>query len=303
MSIEADTSVGPVSLTVRDLDGTREFYERAIGLRAVGVDGPPAPSTTSTSRVRLAGADEQPLVELVPDPDAPPRPRGTTGLYHLAILVPDRVELARSLRRAIEAGGRLAGAADHLVSEALYLTDPEGNGIEVYRDRPREEWRRDGDELKMATLPLDLRGLIDEVDPGEPPPGALPAGTRIGHVHLNVADLGEAERFYSGLLGFDVTARGYPGALFMSAGGYHHHLGVNTWTGEGAPAAPAGAAGLRSFAVELPDSRAVDRAVERLRAGGVEVDRVGGPATVRDPSGNALLLRPRPRKRPLRAKA
>ena len=283
MSIDPGTSIGPVALTVRDLGDTREFYERAVGLRTLGDDG---------SAATLGGEDGRPLVELVRDPTAPPRPRGTTGLFHLAILVPDRTELARSLRRAIEAGSRLAGASDHLVSEALYLADPEGNGIEIYRDRPRDRWRRDGDELRMATLPLDLRDLIGELDP-DAPLGALPAGARIGHVHLNVADLDEAERFYSGLLGFDVTAREYPGALFMSAGGYHHHLGVNTWMGEGAAKPPADAVGLRSFAVELPDAAEVERTVERLLARGAEVGRDDGSASVRDPSGNPVVLRAR----------
>ena len=283
MSIDPDTSVGPVGLTVRDLDGTREFYERVVGLRALDRDGAGA---------TLGSEDGRSLVELVHEPDAPPRPLGTTGLFHLAILVPDRAELARSLRRVIEVGERLAGASDHLVSEALYLADPEGNGIEIYRDRPRDEWRRDGDELRMATLPLDLRGLIGELD-GDAQPNVLPAGTRIGHVHLNVSDLDAAERFYAGLLGFDVTAREYPGALFMSAGGYHHHVGVNTWIGEGAPSAPVGAAGLRSFAVELPDAGAVDRAVERLEASGLDVRRADGSAGVRDPSGNGIVLEAR----------
>jgi catechol 2,3-dioxygenase len=281
MPIDPDTSVGPVSLTVRDLERTQEFYERAVGLLVLGREG---------SVATLGGEDRRPLVELVRDPDAPPRPRQTTGLFHLAILVPDRAELARSLQRVIELRGSLVGSSDHLVSEALYLEDPEGNGIEIYRDRPRDQWRRDGAELRMATLPLDLHGLIGELG-SEARSGALPAGTRMGHVHLNVADLGDAERFYSGLLGFEVTARTYPGALFMAAGGYHHHIGVNTWMGEGAQAPPPGAAGLRSFAIELPDSGELDRAVERLRAAGTDVQRDDGSARARDPSGNPVVLR------------
>ncbi|HYI98690.1 MAG TPA: VOC family protein [Thermoleophilaceae bacterium] len=281
-----------MSLTVRDLDGTREFYERVIGLRTLDRDGPVT---------ALAGEEGRTLVELVRDPAAPPRPPGTTGLFHLAILVPDRAELARSLRRVAEAGGRLAGASDHLVSEALYLTDPEGNGIEIYRDRPRDEWRHDGGELRMATLPLDLRGLIDELradvaplgDASDLSPSALPAGTRIGHVHLQVADLRAAESFYAELLGFEPTARGYPGALFLSAGGYHHHIGLNTWAGEGAASPPAGATGLRSFVVELPDSGAVERTAERLEAGDADPRRVDGSLELRDPSGNGIVLRAR----------
>ena len=261
--IDPATSVGAVTLTVRDLARVRDFYEGVVGL---------------------------PLVELVEDREAPPRPPGATGLFHLAILVPGRVELARSLRRLIDSRWPLAGASDHLVSEALYLGDPEGNGIEIYRDRPPDEWRRDGDELRMATLPLDLDDLLGELD-GEPPVGsAVPAETGMGHVHLNVADLDVSERFYAGLLGFDVTARGYPGALFLSAGGYHHHIGLNTWHGEGVPAPPSGALGLRSFELTLPSTDALAGVVERLQAGGAEVDTMDATALTRDPAGNAVRL-------------
>jgi catechol 2,3-dioxygenase len=280
MAIAADTTVGPVTLTVRDLDGVASFYEGVLGLRAL---------ERGDSAATL-GVDGEPLVQLVHDPDAPPRPSGTTGLFHLAILVPDRLELARSLRRIADAGWRLAGASDHLVSEALYVGDPEGNGIEIYRDRPRAEWDRDGDEIRMATLPLDMRGLVAELGAGETATDAPPAATRMGHVHLNVADLDESERFYGGLLGFDVTARGYPGALFLSAGGYHHHIGLNIWAGAGAPPPSDGSSGLRAFEVVLPDHAELERATARLEAGGAAVETAGGAASVRDPSRNRLVL-------------
>ncbi len=203
--------------------------------------------------VARLGSDGTPVVELDHRADAPPRPPGTTGLFHLAILVPNRAALAAALARAVRAGGRISGASDHLVSEALYLNDPEGNGIEIYRDRPRAEWERDGGEIRMSTLPLDVDGLLGEMREDEPESG-MPDGTRIGHVHLNVADLDAAERFYSGVLGFDVTVRGYPGALFLSTGGYHHHIGVNTWAGPGAPAPPAGSRGLEWFELTVDDA-------------------------------------------------
>src|SRR5262249_17342915 len=155
-------------------------------------------------------------------------------------------ELARALERVARAGWAFTGASDHLVSEALYLRDPEGNGIEIYRDRPRDEWRRVDGDIEMATLPLDLAGLMAEAP--EDPEAGMPAGPRRGHVHLQVADLVAAEAFSHGVLGFDVTVRSSPGALFLSAGGYHHHVGLNTWAGEGIPAPPPGARGLRSFA-------------------------------------------------------
>ncbi len=188
------------------------------------------------------------------------------------------------------AGHRFTGASDHLVSEALYLDDPEGNGIEIYRDRPREEWTRSDGQLQMATLPLDLDGVLASAPAGDAGDG-MAAGTRIGHVHLQVASIPAAEAFYSDGLGFEPTVRGYPGALFVSAGGYHHHVGLNTWAGEGAPAPPPGARGLRSFTIVLPDEAALAATVAAVSAAG----RRGGRATtagavVADPSGNRAVL-------------
>src|SRR3954471_15837835 len=267
MAIPPDTAVGPVRLTVTDPDRAQAFYERTIGLR---------PLEERDSALRLGPEGGAPLVELVGEPDAPPRPGGTTGLFHQAILFPTRADLAQALHRVIDSGWRLTGASDHLVSEALYLDDPEGNGIELYRDRPREEWRREGGELQMATLPLDLQNLIGELHGAEEQAGGAPVGARIGHVHLNVGDLAAAEAFYNGALGFDVTVRGYPGALFLSAGGYHHHIGLNTWAGEGAPPPPAGSRGMRWFQVELPSGADVDAAADRLERAGADPARENG---------------------------
>jgi catechol 2,3-dioxygenase len=279
-SIAADTRMGAVRLTVGDLDGARDFYRDAIGLSELDhADGV----------VRLGTTNGESLVELAGSPDAPPRPRGTSGLFHLAILVPTRADLARALQRVAEAGWRLSGASDHLVSEALYLNDPEGNGIELYRDRPREEWPvRDG-VLQMDTLPLDLDGVLGELH-REDAEAAMPVGTRMGHVHLNVSDLTAAEAFYAGALGFDVTVRGYPGALFVSAGGYHHHLGLNTWAGEGAPPAPEGSRGLRQFEIRLPGADQLAAEEDRLREAGFEPRRDGDEVRATDPSGNAVVL-------------
>jgi catechol 2,3-dioxygenase len=282
VAIPSETHIGPVCLTVADLDREREFYERAIGLRVLGDEGDADGST-----LRL-GADGTVAIELIGDPDAPPRRRGTTGLFHLAILVPSRADLASALRRVVGAGGPLAGASDHLVSESLYLADPEGNGIEVYRDRPREEWRRVDGQIEMATLPLDLDSLLAEQREGES--SHAPARTRIGHVHLHVADLAAAEEFYAGVLGLDVTVRGYPGALFLSAGGYHHHIGVNTWAGEGAPAPPPGSRGLRHFEILLPGTADLEAAERRLRDAEVEARRDGEGVHTADPSRNGIVL-------------
>jgi catechol 2,3-dioxygenase len=279
-TIPPDTSIGKVRLRVADIDALTAFYERAIGLRAVERDNGVA---------RLGPEDGEPLIELVSAPGAPSAPRFSTGLFHLAILVPDRAELARSLHRVGAAGWRLTGASDHLVSEALYLRDPEGNGIEIYRDRPRDQWERDNGELRMATLPLDLDGILRELDPSEEPTDGIAAGTRIGHVHLQVADIPAAEGFYNGALGLEVMVRSYPGALFLAAGGYHHHLGLNTWQSEGAPAPPEDALGLDRYELVLPDEAERDAAAERLAESGDPV-RLDEGVLVTDPSGIRLLL-------------
>jgi catechol 2,3-dioxygenase len=289
-SIAAGTSLGAVSLTVSDLAGSRAFYERALGLRATELDD---------GGLMLGGPESQPLVELHGDASAPPLDRRATGLFHLAILLPSRRHLAQALVRLAQARWPLDGASDHLVSEALYLSDPDGNGIEIYRDRPRSEWRYEDGTLQMSTLPLDLHDLLGELDlagaePGTlpPVPAAVPGATTIGHVHLQVSEIPEAEAFYAGVLGFDVVVRGYPGALFVSAGGYHHHIGLNTWhsAGRGAPAP--GAVGLRRFEVVLPSAAELERVVARVDGAGLPVvPEPAGGLVVRDPSGNGVLLR------------
>jgi catechol 2,3-dioxygenase len=281
MAIHPDTDVGAVRLTVSDLERSRSFYERALGLRA---------TETDDGTVALGVDGEPPLIELAGDAGAPARPRPSTGLFHLAVLLPSRRDLAVALRRLVEARVALDGASDHLVSEALYLHDPDGNGIEVYRDRPREEWPHVDGSLEMATLPLDLDDVLTELPPASAKDAVSPAGTRIGHVHLQVSDLDDAEAFYSGVLGFDVTVKGYAGALFVSAGGYHHHIGLNTWQTRGAGAPAPGAIGLRSFDVVLPDSAELERVLARVNEAGLKSQRSNGAAVVRDPSGNAVRL-------------
>ena len=284
MAIHPDTDVGGVRLTVSDLERSRGFYERALGL----------PATETDAGTLALGIDgEGPLIELTGDGAAPARPWPSTGLFHLAVLLPARRDLAVALRRLIEARVALDGASDHLVSEALYLHDPDGNGIEIYRDRPREEWPREDGSLEMATLPLDLDDVLTALPPASAQDARAPAGTRIGHVHLQVSDLDDAEAFYSGVLGFDVTVRGYAGALFVSAGGYHHHVGLNTWQTRGAGAPPPGAIGLRSFDVVVPDSDELERVLARVDEAGLESERSNGAAVVRDPSGNAVRLKAR----------
>ncbi len=270
------TALGAVSLTVADLPRSLSFYTERLGFRLHARDG-------GAARLGAGGID---ILELVESPRARRAP-GTAGLYHFAVLLPSRAALARSLAHLAETHTPLQGAADHRVSEALYLADPEGNGIEIYRDRPRDEWVWDDGALRMTTDPLDVDALREE---GAASPAArrgVPEGTILGHVHLHVAHIAPAERFYRDVLGFDLTTRYGATASFFSAGGYHHHVACNTWAGVGAPPRPEGALGLREFVVRLPDADEIERVLVRVRAAGVSVE---APASVRDPSGNRVRL-------------
>ncbi len=243
VTLPVDAHIGQVSLTVRELDRSLAFYRDVLGFSELRRDGRSSFLGPEGGRV---------IVELHEDMAAIPKPRRSAGLYHFAILVPSRAALGRSLRRLVDQRWPMSGASDHLVSEALYLDDPDGLGIEIYRDRPRAEWRRANGELAMATDPLDLQGVHDE--PGaEAPWTGLEAATMMGHVHLHVPHLDTAEALYCGRVGFEPVVRRYTGALFVAAGGYHHHLGLNTWTGVGAPPPPEHAVGLRSFTIESRD--------------------------------------------------
>ena len=257
MSLPADAHIGQVSLTVQYLDRSLLFYRDVLGFTETHREG---------QRSLLSPPGGRTLIELHEQKDAIPKPRRTSGLYHFAILVPSRAALGRSLRRLSDRRWPISGAADHLVSEALYLDDPDGLGIEIYRDRPRDSWRTSGTgELAMATDPLDLHAIYEE--PGADTPWAgLEADTVMGHVHLHVPHLDTAEAFYCGRIGFEPMVRGYPGALFVAAGGYHHHLGLNTWSGVGAPPPPANAVGLRGFTIEsnAPGSEDIEDPATRV---------------------------------------
>lgn len=291
-SIHPGTKLGYVSLTVSNLACALGFYEDVLGLRTI----------QARNRVTMLGVDDKtPLVALLEEPDARPKPPRTTGLYHFAVLLPSRAELGRILQRLIAQRYPLQGAADHGVSEAIYLDDPEGNGIEIYADRPRDEWPWHSDQLQMVTDPLDTDSLLRQAGDGA---SGLPSDTRIGHIHLQVSDLNQAQKFYCDVLGFDLMQRfpptrgtgRDPSALFLSAGGYHHHVGLNIWAGAGAPPPPPDAVGLRHYVISVPDETELARLTARLKAAEVPFSRstlagsTSGTLLVRDPSGNGILI-------------
>ena len=274
-----DLRLGPVRLQVSDLDRSIAYYDRVIGLRAIEQGG--------SSATLAARDDDTPLLELRERAGATPVPRrGRLGLYHFAILLPDRASLGRFVAHLATTGEHV-GMADHLVSEALYLSDPDGLGIEVCADRPRSTWRMEGRSIAMATLPLDAQNLA-RAGGGERWTGA-PRGTRIGHVHLHVGDLERAASFYHEGLGLDKVMIDFPGALFLSAGGYHHHLGTNTWAAGAAPATDDDAR-LLEWTVQLPSEKDVYDAARSLAAGGHPLTQDGGDTVSNDPWGTRVRI-------------
>ena len=274
------TRIGRVTLQVADLARSLAYYERVLGFRVL---------ERAAGRATLGAQEgDAVLVELRERPGAAPVPRrGRLGLYHFAILLPDRADLGRLLRHLFDLGQR-PGMSDHLVSEALYLSDPDGLGIEVYADRPRTGWGLNGQELAMATDPLDVEDLLQAG--GAERWTGMPRGTVIGHVHLYVSDLDQAAAFYHEGLGLDKIVWSYPGALFLSAGGYHHHLGTNTWARE-APVATDADARLLEWELLVPAVADATAALESLSTAGHVVDRAPDGGTVRDPWGTPIRVR------------
>lgn len=271
------THVGPVHLQVSDLGRSLEYYESLLGLQL---------QATEADRATLGAADARPLVVLHERRGARPAPRrGAYGLYHFAILLPDRAALGRFAARMTQLSMPM-GMADHLVSEALYLTDPDGLGIEVYADRPRSTWKSRGQELLMSSDPLDLTSVIAAA--GHTPWDGLPADTTMGHLHLHVGNLDEAERFYHAALGLDKVVWSYSGALFLSAGGYHHHLAVNTWSP--GPSARDDDARLLEWQLWVPTDDDVETVATRVEGAGYQVDGTVGNRTLTDPWGTRLRL-------------
>jgi catechol 2,3-dioxygenase len=281
ISLPEDTHIASAHLKVADLERSLDFYAGILGFRQIRrEDGSMALSATG---------DPPGLLLFREQPGARPKPFRATGLFHVAIRLPDRRSLARLLQNLLQNNVRLQGASDHRVSEALYLADPDGNGLELYVDRPREQWPVYDGQVAMTTERLDLNHLLAEIQEDSEPWAGIDPGADIGHVHLQVSDLSQAEAFYHGLVGLEVTQRSYPGALFLSAGGYHHHVGVNVWNSLGASPPPENASGLISFAIRIPERSAWEALVQRLEQGGVAIqERMESPqhvsVLVRDPS-------------------
>ncbi len=279
--LPAALTLGPATLRVADEKRALALYENVIGLKVLAREN---------GKIAL-GAGEKPFLFLDVIAETTPRPRrGVTGLYHVAILLPDRAALGSAIARLGNAGIKL-GAADHNVSEAIYLYDADGNGLEIYRDRPREEWQWKNGIVRMGNEPLDFEAILAEGGKEEPDEH-VPAGTRIGHVHLQVADLAEAERFYCSVLGFVKTA-GRDGGLFVSAGGYHHHVGLNVWDSENAPLPPKNSAGLVEFVIDLPPTE-IAPLKNRIEAAGIKTATEGGGFLVRDPWQTQIRIVPKP---------
>jgi len=283
--LPAATRPGTVDLQVSNLERSLAYYETVLGLRVVG-------RSDGSADLGAAG-DTAPLVRLHERTGAQRVPsQGRIGLYHFAILLPDRAALGRFVAHLGEIGAR-AGAADHLVSEALYLHDPDGLGIEVYADRPRDSWQAEEGELRMATLPLDVAGVV--AAGGRAPWTGMPSGTRMGHVHLHVGDLARASEFYHAALGLDTMVWSYTGALFMAASGYHHHLGLNTWAGPDAIAARDDEARLLAWQLLLPDAASVADARRSVESNGFPTRDADGGWFSGDPWGTTLHVLAEPR--------
>ena len=268
--------IGRVRLRVRDLDRVSDFYQRVLGLAVID----------KSADTLTLGAGPVPLLDLRGDPLASPRDLRDAGLFHTAFLLPTRADLAHWLAHANSLGVTLQGASDHIVSEAIYLADPEGNGIEIYADRPVSHWRDAEGQIRMATEQLNIPDLLNA---GKADWAGFPEGGTIGHVHLQVGDLDAAETFYRDILGFDIASR-YPGASFFGSGGYHHHLAGNIWNSRRAGARPKGAAGLDRVEIVVRDLATRDAIFDRAGRAGHHIDKTDQTPVLRDPWGTRIAL-------------
>lgn len=279
--IHKETHIGNVTLKVRDLEKLIQFYTETIGLKIL---------TRSDSAVQLTADGIKPLLTLEGNPMLEQRPVRSAGLYHLALLVPKRKDLANFLQHFIQTDTRLVGASNHKFSEAIYLQDPENNGIEVYRDVDRKDWVRDEKgKLPAVSEPLDVQGLLDEADNNKW--NGLPEKTVMGHVHLNVTNIHEAEEFYINVLGFEEQTRMAHHALFISAGGYHHHIALNIWNGPNAIPSPIDATGLLHYEIVVPSAEVLDNFKNSLQQHNIAFIDESNRIFVKDPAGNGIIIK------------
>ncbi|NIK77602.1 catechol 2,3-dioxygenase [Paenibacillus castaneae] len=275
---EPSTFVSQVNLKVSNLERSLSFYQEVIGFKIL--------SQTET-KADLTADGKKTLLTIEQPEHVKPKQKSTTGIYHFALLLPERSDLAGIVRHFVQLGLRI-GSADHLVSEALYLADPDGNEIEIYIDRNPSVWSWSDGEVAMATDPLDFRNLLSSEQ--EKTWNGLPTGTIMGHIHLHVSQLDEAEQFYTQGLGFEVVNRFGAQALFISTGKYHHHIGLNTWAGIGAPPPAPNSVGLESYLLVFPNEEARGRIIAQLRNIGATVQEKNGFYVTADPSGNQIQL-------------
>jgi catechol 2,3-dioxygenase len=276
---EPNTFISQLHLKVTNLERSLAFYQEVIGLKVLN----------QTNQIADLTADGKTVLVSIEQPeDVIPKQGRTTGLYHFALLLPTRADLGRLLKHFLQVRYPLQGASDHLVSEAIYLADPDGNGIEVYADRPATNWSWSNGEVEMATVALDAESLLAEGEGGEW--NGLPAGTIMGHIHLHVSELQKTEEFYTKGLGFEVVTRYGGQALFISTGKYHHHIGLNTWNGLGAPPASKNSAGMESYTMVFPNEEKRNQIISQLKQMGATVTEENGSFVTADPSGNRIQL-------------
>ncbi|TMU84447.1 VOC family protein [Bacillus sp. BHET2] len=275
---EPHTFVGEVNIKVQNVEQSLSFYQEVIGFKVLDQTG---------KRATLTADGIHPLLSLEQPDDVTPKQPRTTGLYHFALLLPNRADLGRILEHFIKLNIQL-GSSDHLVSEALYVSDPDGNGIEIYRDRSSSDWTWDGNQVVMGVDPIDARGILTEAE-GQSWDG-LPVGTVMGHIHLHVSDLKSTEEFYGKGLGFEVVSRFGSQALFISTGGYHHHIGLNTWNGIGAPRPAENSVGLNWYTLHFPTEEKRNTILSQLESIGATIQEQNGKLLTQDPSGNKIYL-------------
>ncbi|MFK7805774.1 MAG: VOC family protein [Anaerolineae bacterium] len=277
--IDQDLKVGLTTLKVKDLANMIDFYQTEIGLNLLEQD--------SQSAVLGIASDNRPILRMISKPDGRAHPHAT-GLFHLAILLPERADLGQWLRHYSQ-NHQLDGAGDHIVSEALYLNDPEGNGLEIYWDRPRDTWTVSGESIQMDTLRVDIPSLL--ADAHATPFSQMPSGTTTGHIHLQVDSVEKAIAFYRDILGFSQTAYMSTQAGFFGAGGYHHHIGSNIWNSRGAAPPPADALGLDCYELVFSAQDKLEQVLARLKENNISFNEINAGFEAKDPAGNQMVLK------------